>query len=209
MEIPRGFLSLSEERSGDFCVLKGILTNHFPFVGTYFKTGWDSKGTAVPLALGHPIGAGGALLAEVSKGDGVPLAVVSKGGGAALASGIQRRAEPSWREESKETGVSWHTTLRAKSSVLYLWRPWVAERGGRGGNKHFRPATEQADFASHRERNRGFAFSKIRLFGCRLCCAMERQSAAEPRNGAASPGGAKGISNPPQRRVLLQLMWKW
>ena len=28
--------------------------------------------------------------------------------------------------------VSWHTTLLAKSSVLYLWRPWVAERGCSG-----------------------------------------------------------------------------
>ena len=93
----------------------------FLFVGTHFKTGWDSKGMAIPLARGHPIGAGSVLLAEVSKGDGVPLAVVSKGGGAALAGGIQRRAEPSWQEESKETGVSWHTTLLAKSSVLYLW----------------------------------------------------------------------------------------
>ena len=46
-------------------------TNHFPFVGTHFKTSWDSKG------------------------DGVPLAVVSKGGDAALAGGIQWRAEPS------------------------------------------------------------------------------------------------------------------
>ena len=142
LENPRGFLSLSEERSGDFCVLKGMPTNHFPFVGTHFKTGWDSKETAVPLARGHPIGAGSVRLAEVSKGDGVPLAVVSKGGGAALAGGIQRRAEPSWQEESKETGVSWHTTLRAKSSVLYLWRPWVAERGCSGW--------EQALSASHR-----------------------------------------------------------
>ena len=45
-----------------------------------------------------------ALLAGESKGDSVPLAVVSKGGGAALAGGIQRRAEPFWQEESKETG---------------------------------------------------------------------------------------------------------
>ena len=77
--------------------------NHFPFVGTHFKTSWESKGTAVPLARGHPIGAGSALLAGESKGDGVPLAVVSKGGSAALAGGIQRRAEPSWQEESNET----------------------------------------------------------------------------------------------------------
>ena len=78
-------------------------TNYFPFVGTHFKTGWDSKGMAVPLALGYPIGAGSALLAGESKGDRVPLAVVSKGGSAALAGGIQRRAEPSWQEESNET----------------------------------------------------------------------------------------------------------
>ena len=29
----------------------------FLFVGTHFKTGWDSKGMAIPLALGYPIGA--------------------------------------------------------------------------------------------------------------------------------------------------------
>ena len=130
---------------GDFCivdVLKGMPTNHFSFVGTHFKTSWESKGMAIPLALGYPIGAGSALLAGESKGDRVPLAVVSKGGGAALAGGIQRRAEPSWQEESKETGVSWHTTLRAKSSVLYLWRPWVAERDCSG--------REQSLSVSHR-----------------------------------------------------------
>ena len=42
-------------------------------------------------------------MAEDSKGDRVPLAVVAKGGGAALAGGIQRRAEPFWQEESNET----------------------------------------------------------------------------------------------------------
>ena len=56
------------------------------------------------MARGHPIGVGSALLAEDSKGDRVPLAVVSKGGSAALAGRIQRRAEPSWQEESNETG---------------------------------------------------------------------------------------------------------
>lgn len=79
-------------------------TNYFPFVGTHVKTGWDSKGTAVPLAQGHPIGAGSTLLAGESKGDRVSLAVVSKGGSAALAGGIQWRAEPCWQEESNETG---------------------------------------------------------------------------------------------------------
>ena len=98
---------------------------------------------AVPLALGNPIGAGRALLAEDSKGDRVPLAVVPKGGGAALAGGIQRRAAPlSGRKNPMKPAVSWHTTLPAKSSVLYLWRRWVAERGCWG--------QEQALSVSHR-----------------------------------------------------------
>ena len=73
-------------------------------MGTHVKTSWDSKGTAIPLARGHPIGVRNALLAGESKGDSVPLAVVSKGGGAALAGGIQWRAGPPWQEESNETG---------------------------------------------------------------------------------------------------------
>ena len=104
------------------------------------KLGFQRDGNS--FDSGFPIGARSALLAGESKGDSVPLAVVSKGGSAALAGGIQRRAEPSWREESKEIGVSWHTTLFAKSSVLYLWRPWVAERGCSG--------REQALSVSHR-----------------------------------------------------------
>ena len=58
---------------------------------------------AFPFGSGFPIGVRNALLAGESKGDRVPLAVVSKGGSAALAGGIQRRAEPSWQEESNET----------------------------------------------------------------------------------------------------------
>ena len=74
---------------------------------------------AIPLARGHPIGAGSALLAGDSKGDSVPLAVVAKGGGAALAGGIQRRVAPlSGRKNPMKPAVSWHTTLLAKSSVL-------------------------------------------------------------------------------------------
>ena len=47
-----------------------------------------------------------------------------------------------WQEASNETGVSWHTILRARSNVLSLWRPWVAERGCSG--------REQALSVSHR-----------------------------------------------------------
>ena len=104
----------------------------------------DPKGTAV-----SPAGSVGASKChrhfEVATGDPHPLAVVSKGGGAALAGGIQWRAAPlSGRKNPMKPAVSWHTTLLsgspqsllcgviAKSSVLYLWRPWVAERGCSG-----------------------------------------------------------------------------
>ena len=155
--------------------------NHFPFVGTHFKTGWDSKGMAVPLALGYPIGAGSALLAGESKGDRVPLAVVSKGGSAALAGGIQRRAEPSVAGRIQRNRRFRGTRLCPQSLVCYTfgdrgWRKGVV----RGGNKHFPSATEQADFGAPRAEIQDLPLGKIRLFGCRWCREMERQSKAEP-----------------------------
>ena len=71
------------------------------------------------------------------------------------------------RKNPKKPAVSWHTTLLAKSSVLYLWRPWVAERGCSGRNKHFPSATEQADFGAPRAEIQDLPRGKIRLFGCR------------------------------------------
>lgn len=74
------------------------MSNHkltFLFVGTHFKTSWDSKGMAFPFGSGSSNRGERALLAGESKGDSVPLAVVSKGGRAALAGGIQWRAAPS------------------------------------------------------------------------------------------------------------------
>ena len=81
----------------------------------------DTKGTAV-----SPAGSVGASKChrhfEVATGDPHPLAVVSKGGGAALAGGIQWRAAPlSGRKNPMKPAVSWHMTLLAKSSMLYLW----------------------------------------------------------------------------------------
>ena len=114
----------------------------------------DTKGTAV-----SPAGSVGASKChrhfEVATGDPHPLAVVSKGGGAALAGGIQWRAAPlSGRKSPMKPAVSWHTTLPAKSSVLYLWRPWVAERGCSGQDRQPQsrrllrpPGREAQDFA--------------------------------------------------------------
>ena len=81
-------------------------TNHFPFVGTHFKTGWESKGTAVLLALGHPIGAGSALLAYGYKGDTLP-----------------------WQEASNETGgFVAHDFVRKVVCVI----PLATVGGGKG-----------------------------------------------------------------------------
>ena len=68
-------------------------TIHFFFVGTHFKTSWDSKGMANSFGSGFPIGAGSVLLAGDSKGDTLPWQVESNGG-----------QSPPWQEESSETG---------------------------------------------------------------------------------------------------------
>ena len=49
-----------------------------------------------------------------------------------LGGGFQRRQSCLGRKNPMKPAVSWHTTLLEKSSVLYLWRPWVAERGCSG-----------------------------------------------------------------------------
>ena len=76
---------------GDFCivdVLKGMPTNHFSFVGTHFKTSWDSKGIAFPFGSGFPIGARAPCWLGNPKGTAFPWQWFPK---AALP----------WREESK------------------------------------------------------------------------------------------------------------
>ena len=116
-----------------------------------------------------------------------------------LGSGFQRRRRCLGGKNPMKPAVSWHTILLARSSVLYLWRPWVVERGCSGPDKHFPSATEQADFGAPRAEIQDLPRGKIRLFGCRWCREMERQSAAEPRNGAASPGKPKGYQAPSRR----------
>ena len=155
---------------------------HKPFFicGYSFQNELGFQRDGSSFGLGHPIGAGSALLAGVSKGDSVPFAVVSKGGGAALAGRIQRNRR-------------FHgTRLCPQSLVCYTFgdRGWL-KGVVRGRNKHFPSATEQANSASSRTRSPRVCTSRIRLFGCRWCREMERRSAGSPRNGAASPGEPK------------------
>ena len=116
------------------------------------------------------------------------------------------------RKNPMKPAVSWHTTLLsgspqsllcgviAKSSVLYLWRPWVAERGCSG--------QEQALSVSHR--TGGFCVlpdEKPRsLLKAESACsgvggvAEWREFQKKFLERSSITGGAKGISNPPQRR---------
>ena len=104
------------------------------------------------------------------------------------------------RKNPKKPAVSWHTTLLAKSSVLYLWRPWVAERGCSG--------REQALSVSHR--TGGFCVlpdEKPRsLLKAESACsgvggaAERREFRKKFLERSSITGGAKGISSPPQRR---------
>ena len=181
----------------------------FFFVGTHSKThlGFQRDGKFLWLWVSNR--GESALLAEDSKGDRVPLAVVPKGGGAALAGGIQWRVAPlSGRKNPMKPAVSWHTTLHAKSSVLYLWRPWVAERGCSG--------QEQALSVSHR--TGGFCVlpdEKPRsLLKAESACsgvggvAEWREFQKKFLERSSITGGAKGISSPPQRRYSRTLLLK-
>ena len=89
-------------------------------------------------------------MAGESKGDSVPFAVVSKGGSAALAGGIQWRAEPSWREESNETGgFVAHDFARKVKCVI----PLATVGGGKGlfgaGTSTFRQPQNRRILARH------------------------------------------------------------
>ena len=108
------------------------------------------------------------------------------------------------RKNPMKPAVSWHTTLPAKSSVLYLWRPWVAERGCSG--------QEQALSVSHRtggfcvlpdEKPRSMLKAESACSGVGDVAGRGefRQKFLER---SCITGGAKGISSPrPAAATLL------
>lgn len=57
----------------------------------------------------------------------------------------QGRERPAQRKNPKKPEVSWHTTLLAKSRVLYLLRTLTLERGGCASCLPFLTAAEQAE----------------------------------------------------------------
>ena len=57
----------------------------------------------------------------------------------------QGRERPAQRKNPKKPEVSWHTTLLAKSHVLYLLRTLTLERGGCASCLRFLAAAEQEE----------------------------------------------------------------
>ncbi len=145
------------------------------------------------MALGYPIGARAPCWQRIPKGTAFPWQWFPKAAALPWREASNGGQSPSGRKNPMKPGFR-GTRLCLQSLVCYTfgdrgWRKGVV----RGGNKRFQPATEQAGSASSRTRSPGVCFSRIRLFGCRWCGEMERQSAAQPRNGAASPGSQRYI----------------
>ena len=76
----------------------------FLFVGTHFKTGWDSKGMAIPLALGYPIGARAPCWQGNPKGTAFPWQWFPKAAALPWREASNGGQHPPWPEESNETG---------------------------------------------------------------------------------------------------------
>ena len=103
--------------------------------------------------------------------------------------------------------VSWHTILLARASVLYLWRPWVAEGGCSG--------QEQALSVSHRtggfcvlpdEKPRSMPKAESACLG--VGGAAERGEFRKKFLERSSiTGGAKGISIPRPAEATLLLVF--
>ena len=139
----QSFLSLPDKALAFSVALKGMPTNHFPFCGYSFQNGLGIQRDGSSFGLGSS-----------NRGGERPVGLWIQRGQRSLGSGFQRRqrclggrhpmegSTLRGRKNPMKPAVSWHTTLPAKSSVLYLWRPWVAERGCSG--------QEQALSVSHR-----------------------------------------------------------
>ena len=142
--------------------------NHFPFVGTHFKTSWESKGMANSFGPGSS-----------NRGGERPVGWGIQRGQRSLGGGFQRRQRCLGGRNPKEGRAFLAgriqrnrrfrgTRLCSQSLVCYTfgdrgWRKGIV----RGGNNPFPSATEQAGSASSQTRSPGVCDSRIRLFGCR------------------------------------------
>ena len=116
---------------GDFCivdVLKGMSTNHFPFVGTHFKTDWDCKGTAVSFTSGLPIGVKTPCWLGNPKGTEFPWQWFPKAAALPWREESKGGQSPSGRKNPKKPGFR-GTRLCLQSLVCYTLVPADAEKG--------------------------------------------------------------------------------
>lgn len=130
VQIPR---TSSSYRMMSWGFLRFEMNAHKPFLicGYSFQNGLEFQRD------GSSFGSGSS-----NRGEERPVGWGIQRGQRSLGGGFQRRQSCLGRKNPMKPEVSWHTTLPAKSSVLYLWRPWVAERGCSG--------QEQALSVSHR-----------------------------------------------------------
>ena len=107
-----------------------------------------------------------------------------------------------WVSNRGESALLAHDLCQHKSSVLYLLRPLTLERGCFHAEHTISSGCRTGGFwRAMRLKIRICPSDKIRLFGCRWCCAVERiLKKSSERSGIT--GGAEGISNPPQRRIF-------
>ena len=100
------------------------------------------------------------------------------------------------RKNPMKPAVSWHTTLLAKSSVLYLLRPLTLERGcWLLEHTIFSGCRTGGFWRAMRLKIRICPSGKIRLFGCRWCCAVKRILKKSSSLRSCVTGGAGGLSH--------------
>ena len=113
--------------------------------------------------------------------------------------GVQRGISPwLWVSNRGEPHPCWHTILLAKSSVLYLLRPLTLERGCHHAGQTVSRGSRTGGFCGLQDtQNKGFAMSKIRLFGC----SWRRKPCSCAKKLSVSTGAQEVYKNPPQRHA--------
>ena len=110
--------------------------------------------------------------------------------------GVQRGEIPwLWVSNRGEKHPCWHTILLAKSSVLYLLRPLMLERGCPHARQTLFGGSRTGGFCGLKAtKDKEFAMSKIRLF----VCSWHRKSCSEAERFTVPTGAQEVYKNPPQ-----------
>ncbi len=147
------------------------------------------------MALGHPIGVRAPCWLGNPKGTAFPWRWFPKAAALPWREASNGGQALRGRKNPMKPEVSWHTTLFAKSSVLYLLRPLTLERGCWLSEHTISGGCRTGGFwRATRFKFRICHSDKIRLFGCRWCCAVKRILKKSSERSCVT-GGAEGISH--------------